>query len=356
MTENQVTQSEDWQIHPKEYQPDSSQPINQITASRHKTIYLLGALLIFALFVNAMLIWCSPVKKNNSKNETSLSTSSAQIEISPTPLGQIDLEFQKVDNLFWKEIFTELPPDVINRMNSNRSDLDCIDFKGTDDYRNFSTLAASIQDEKLIGAMQKIEDKAILERQIEEEVREDGTRYSRTIEANVLYRSVCKDETKYYVLFTINRNVSWQQISKLLIPEAYAAGGVGDVYSLMVVDQNGETYIWENPIASPESIKIYDPDLDTERFPNGYAESSKMGIPYYSCNHIASVNDQNVYLACGGGDGPGSGSSLYEVNLSTKKIKEVAFCTNLVPQKNNFTIESCFDEMGNIYFKKNLGN
>lgn len=240
----------------------------------------------------------------------------------PTPHVDTPIagEFREVNVLESLAIFNSPAEDLLTY---DPKALKCIDV-----YKRYSSneFKKWLSNEKIEGLIHKLEDYEFSDQY--ESMTENGivTIYNEGLRSkkNILYNTFCKNNDYYFVLF-ITENIPGVSDT----PNADYGGGWEPQASLLVFND--------------QIFKVYEyiPD-NSKRIEVKRPEN--WGMPYYSCRQLLGTYGQNVIFTCGGGDGPGGGVELYELNLSNNVMVQKAFCWNM------FGETSCHNEKGERYF------
>lgn len=276
---------------------------------------------------------------------------------SPTLKPTKSLEFKKTSDIFSlsKERFPDLPQDLKDKQDQDWKAIYCLNFEETERPKNFESVSADIKENELITGLQEIGNYEFSDEQVIQDM--DGTKtvenQGKKSKKGILYESICKDEQNYYVVFTTTEPNLFKKQGFFRVSTVHAAGGTyWGPANFAIINKDGKTTILENLNKISQKIALTDIEYDKNNYPKGYVMVKENFLPYYGCRNIVGVLEDQVYITCGGGDGPGAGGGIFQINLNTKLVKEVAFCSNIFPQENNFKKESCYDEKGTIYFQK----
>ena len=276
---------------------------------------------------------------------------------SPTFKPTKSLEFKKTSDIFSisKERFPDLPQELKDKKDQAWKAIYCLNFEETERPKNFESVSADIKENELITGLQEIGNYEYSDEQVIQNM--DGTKtvenQGKKSKKGILYESICKDEQNYYVVFTTTEPNLFKKQSLFRIGNVYAAGGMyWGPANFAIVEKSGKTTILENLNKISQKIALTEIEYDKSNYPKGYVMVKENFLPYYGCRDVVGVLGNQVYITCGGGDGPGAGRGIFQINLDTKLVKEVAFCSNIFPQEYNFKKESCYDGEGNLYFQK----
>ncbi|MFA6005514.1 MAG: hypothetical protein WC775_03435 [Patescibacteria group bacterium] len=272
-----------------------------------------------------------------------------KLKPSPTPFPKYkgyekSFEFKQTGGIFslGKELFPELPQSLKEKENQKWADLYCLNFSETGKSRNLASVSEDVQDGSLIAGLKKIEnylysDERVLHYEDGRTVVENKGKRSKK---EITYSAICKDNTTYYVLFRGSTVMTKENPS--LITTVSAAGGVlSGQGHFAVFEKTGTFSLFESLQQSIKAIQVE-------------VSQKENYLPYYGCSNVVGRTGNQVYIRCGGGDGMAGGQQILSVDLVTKSIIEVAFCTNMFPRKYDFKKTSCYDESGSIYFQKDI--
>jgi len=144
-----------------------------------------------------------------------------------------------------------------------------------------------------------------------------------------LFKSICIDESLYYILVETSLTESHSQS----IVHA-AGGGTGYKTSIAIVNK------------SDNNANITELNFDAEDISPVNINSTA----YLSCDQIIGVNSNEVLVSCAAGDGPISTWSLKSINLKTYIINEMLAC---IEDRSNEPTISCFNKSGYKYYSSN---
>lgn len=274
-----------------------------------------------------------------------------------TPLPTGVLKYVKMDNTFplAQKNYLDLPQTLKGLKDQKWQTLSCLEPDGYGKQMNIETISADVHDNRLISALNNIKNYEYSDEKwvINEDGSKTLTNQGKRSKKGIIFETICKDEQNYYIVFTTTALDLFKPQS-LFTPKVVYAGGGGywGPGNFALVNKNDEISIIEN--LNDNSVKIEIPNLayNKRMYPKWYVMKKEHGLPYYSCRNIYGVSANQVYIECGGGDGPGAGRGIFQINLMSKQIREVVFCSNAFTPEYGYEKESCYDETGDIFIQK----
>ncbi len=160
------------------------------------------------------------------------------------------------------------------------------------------------------------------------------------------FMKICKTaQNDYFVMFY--SVVSNHYLLTKLVPEVYAGGGqgLGDPH-IGVLLSTGEKKVFRRLGEPGIKLSFTEAERDSETTSSEDKPTYRQAIAYYSCGTIAGYRNNQLYVTCGGGDGPGSSSSLVALDIQRGIQNEEYFCLSLMGNTH------CKDKSGQMYIRR----